>query len=63
MNGRAYCIDVHTADARKAGEGERRPATVAVWRATPLFNDRERAALAWAESLTRVAETQVPDDV
>ena len=63
MNGCAYCIDVHTADARKAGEGERRLATVAVWRKTPFFNDRERAALEWSESVTRVAETRVPDDV
>jgi AhpD family alkylhydroperoxidase len=63
MNGCAYCIDVHTADARKAGEGERRLATVAVWRETPFFNDRERAALEWAESVTRVADTHVPDEV
>ena len=63
MNGCAYCIDVHTADARKAGEGERRLATVAVWRETPFFNDRECAALEWAESVTRVADTRVPDDV
>jgi alkylhydroperoxidase family enzyme len=54
---------VHTADARKAGEGERRLATVAVWRETPFFNDRERAALEWTESVTRVADTRVPDDV
>ena len=63
INGCAYCIDVHTADARKAGESERRLATVAVWRETPFFTDRERAALDWAEAVTRVAETRVPDDV
>ena len=63
VNGCAYCIDLHVADARKAGEGERRLATVAVWRETPFFNDRERAALEWTESLTRVADTRVPDDV
>jgi AhpD family alkylhydroperoxidase len=63
LNGCAYCIDLHTADARKAGEGERRLATVAVRRETPFFNDRERAALKWAESVTRVADTRVPDDV
>lgn len=56
LNGCAYCIDVHKADARKAGDGQRRPATVAVWHETPFFNDRERAALAWAESVTRVAD-------
>jgi AhpD family alkylhydroperoxidase len=63
LNGCAYCIDVHTADARKAGESERRLATVAVWRETPFFNDRERAALEWTESVTLVADTHVPDDV
>jgi len=63
MNGCAYCIDVHTADARKAGEGERRLATVAVWRETPFFNERERAALEWTESVTLVADTHVPEDV
>ena len=63
INGCAYCIDVHIADARKAGESERRLATVAVWQETPFFSDRERAALEWAESVTRVAETHVPDDV
>lgn len=63
INGCAYCIDVHTADARKAGESERRLATLAVWRETPFFNDRERAALEWTESVTRVADARVPDDV
>jgi AhpD family alkylhydroperoxidase len=63
INGCAYCIDLHVADARKAGESERRLATVAVWRETPFFDDRERAALEWTESVTRVADTRVPDDV
>jgi AhpD family alkylhydroperoxidase len=63
INGCAYCIDMHSADARKAGENERRLATLAVWRETPFFSDRERAALEWTESLTRVADTRVPDDV
>ena len=63
LNGCAYCSGVHTADARNAGEGERRLATVAVWRETPFFNDRECAALGWAESITRVADTHGPDDV
>lgn len=63
INSCAYCIDVHTADARKAGESERRLATLAVWRETPFFSDRERAALAWTESVTRVADTRVPDEV
>ena len=63
IHGCAYCIDVHSADARTAGEGERRLATIAVWRETPSLNDRERAALEWTESVTRVAVTRVPDDV
>lgn len=63
VNGCAYCIDMHTSDARKAGESERRLATVAVWRETPFFSDRERAALEWTESVTRVADSRVPDEV
>ena len=63
INGCAYCIDTHAADARKAGESERRLATLSVWRETPFFSDREGAALEWTESVTRVAESHVPDDV
>jgi AhpD family alkylhydroperoxidase len=63
INGCAYCVDMHSADARKAGEDERRLATVTVWRETPFFSDRERAALEWTESLTNVAQSHVPDDV
>jgi AhpD family alkylhydroperoxidase len=61
INGCAYCVDMHSADARKGGETERRLAAVVVWRETPFFTDRERAALAWAESLTLVNQTHVPD--
>ncbi|MEZ5628683.1 MAG: carboxymuconolactone decarboxylase family protein [Rhodocyclaceae bacterium] len=63
INGCAFCLDTHSADARKAGEDARRLATVAVWRETPFFSDRERAALMWAEALTRVADTRVPDEL
>lgn len=63
INGCAYCLDVHTADARKGGEDERRLATLGVWRETPFFTDRERAALEWAEALTAVADARVPDEV
>lgn len=63
INGCAYCVDLHTADARKGGEDDRRLATVSVWHETPFFTDRERAALAWTEAVTLVAETRVPDDV
>lgn len=63
INGCAFCIDKHAADAGKAGESGRRLASLAVWRETPFFNDRERAALEWTESVTLVADTHVPDDV
>ncbi|AUG03242.1 MULTISPECIES: carboxymuconolactone decarboxylase family protein [Pseudomonas] len=61
INGCAFCVDMHTADARKSGETERRLYAVSVWREAPFFTDRERAALAWTESLTRVSETHAPD--
>ncbi|MBC8741661.1 carboxymuconolactone decarboxylase family protein [Paraburkholderia sp. UCT31] len=63
INGYAYCVDMHTADARKGGETERRLATVVVWRETPFFTDRERAALEWTEALTLVSHDHVPDAV
>lgn len=61
INGCAFCIDMHTADARKAGETERRLSGVTAWRETPFFTERERAALSWTESLTRLADTHAPD--
>lgn len=61
INGCAFCVDMHTADMRKAGETERRIATVSVWRETPFFTERERAALGWTEALTRLADTRAPD--
>lgn len=61
INGCAYCVDLHTSDARKKGESERRLYAVAVWREAPFFTERERAALAWTESLTRIADTRAPD--
>ena len=63
INGCSYCIDMHTKDARAAGETEQRLYTVQVWREMPTFTDRERAALEWTETVTRVADTHVPDDV
>ena len=63
INGCAYCIDMHTKDARAAGETEQRLYAVSAWRDTPFFNERERAALALCEAVTRVAETHVPDAV
>jgi AhpD family alkylhydroperoxidase len=63
INGCAYCIDMHTKDARAAGETEQRIYALNAWRETPFFTERERAALDWTESVTRVADTHVPDDV
>jgi AhpD family alkylhydroperoxidase len=63
LNGCAYCIDMHTSNARKAGESEQRLYAVAAWHEAPFFNERERAALALADSITLVAETHVPADV
>lgn len=62
INGCAYCIDLHSADLRKAGETERRLATLSVWHETPFFTERERAALAWTEALTQVSLTHAPDE-
>jgi len=63
INGCAYCVDMHTTDARKGGETDRRLATVSVWRETPFFTDRERAALEWTEAVTLVSQDHVPDVV
>lgn len=63
INGCAYCVDMHTRDARAAGELEQRLHAVVVWREAPFFTDRERAALAWTEALTRVADAGVSDDL
>jgi AhpD family alkylhydroperoxidase len=63
MNGCAYCIDMHTKDARAMGETEQRIYALNAWRETPFFTDRERAALEWTETVTRVGETHVPDEV
>ncbi|MEO6972394.1 MAG: carboxymuconolactone decarboxylase family protein [Rhodoferax sp.] len=61
INGCAYCVDMHSTDALKGGEDARRLASLSVWHETPFFSDRERAALAWTEAVTRVADTHVPD--
>jgi len=61
MNGCAYCLDMHSKDARAAGETEQRLDTLSAWRETAFFTDRERAALEWTESVTDVAHAHVPD--
>jgi AhpD family alkylhydroperoxidase len=63
INGCAYCVDMHSREARQAGESQQRLDCLPVWRETPFFDVRERAALAWAESVTLVSETGVPDSV
>ena len=63
INGCAYCVDMHTKDARANGETEQRLYAVVVWREAPFFTERERAALAWTEAVTLVSQEQVPDNV
>jgi AhpD family alkylhydroperoxidase len=63
LNGCAYCLDMHSKDARAAGESEQRLYLLDAWRETSLYSERERAALAWTEAVTLVAEGHVPDEV
>ena len=63
MNGCAFCIDMHWKDLRADGEGEQRLYGLDAWREAPYYSDRERAALEWAESLTRITSGHVPDAV
>jgi AhpD family alkylhydroperoxidase len=63
INGCAYCLDMHSKDLRAAGESEQRLYTLEAWRECPWYSDRERAALAWTEALTWIADTHAPDEV
>ena len=63
INGCAYCLDMHSQDARARGESEQRLYTLSAWRETPFFTNRERAALAWTEAVTLIGESHAPDDV
>jgi AhpD family alkylhydroperoxidase len=63
INGCAYCIVMHTTDARKLGESDERMHLLNAWREAPVFSERERAALAWAEALTLITKGHVPNDV
>jgi AhpD family alkylhydroperoxidase len=63
INGCAYCIDLHSKDARAGGETEQRLYALSAWRETPFFTEREQAALAMTEAITLVAETHVPDSL
>ncbi|HSH53103.1 MAG TPA: carboxymuconolactone decarboxylase family protein, partial [Bacteroidales bacterium] len=63
INGCAYCLDMHTKDARKAGETEQRLYALSAWRETTFYSERERAALEWTEALTLIAENDIPDSL
>src|SRR5689334_25218504 len=63
INGCAFCINMHTQDARKHGETEQRLYLLNAWREAPVYSERERAALAWTEAVTLIADTHAPDDV
>ena len=63
INGCAYCLDMHTKDARLAGETEQRLCGLSAWRETPFYSERERAALAWTEALTLIAQSEISDDL
>ncbi|HZT28059.1 MAG TPA: carboxymuconolactone decarboxylase family protein [Pseudolabrys sp.] len=63
INGCAYCLVMHTNDARKMGESDERMHLLNAWREAPIYSPRERAALAWTEAVTLVSETHVPDEV
>jgi AhpD family alkylhydroperoxidase len=62
LNGCSYCVDMHTREARQDGESEQRVYLVSAWRESPLYTDRERAALAWTETLTALAGNHVEDE-
>lgn len=63
INGCAYCVDVHSTEARKLGESDRRLHSVSVWHESPFFTERERGALAWAEAVTLLAQHTISDDI
>ncbi len=63
INGCAYCVDMHTKDARARGESEQRLYALNVWEETPFYTERERAALAWTEAVTLISESHVPDEL
>ncbi len=63
INNCAYCIDMHTKDARSRGESEQRLYGLSAWRESPFYTERERAALAWTEAVTRLDEDQVSDAI
>ena len=63
INHCAYCLDMHTKDARAAGESEQRLYSLSAWRETPFYTERERSALSWTEAVTRIADRSLPDEL
>ena len=63
INGCAYCVDMHSKDARAQGETEQRLYSTSAWKEAPFYSDRERAALDWTEAVTLVSQSHVPDDI
>ncbi|KIO76472.1 carboxymuconolactone decarboxylase [Pedobacter lusitanus] len=63
INGCAYCLDMHSKDLRARGENEQRLYVLSAWREAPLYTERECAALAWAEAVTKITDSYVPDEV
>jgi AhpD family alkylhydroperoxidase len=63
INGCAFCLEMHTRELRKLGERDERLDLIAGWREAPVFDEREKAAFAWAETLTHISATHAPDDV
>ncbi|MBW8910140.1 MAG: carboxymuconolactone decarboxylase family protein [Mesorhizobium sp.] len=63
INGCSYCVEMHSREARRDGETETRLYLVAAWKESPLFSERERAALAWTETVTNISDNGVPDDL
>jgi AhpD family alkylhydroperoxidase len=61
LNGCAYCLDMHSKDLRRQGESEQRIYLLSAWHESPAYTPRERAALAWTDALTRIADTHAPD--
>ena len=62
INGCAYCLDMHSRDARRAGESEQRLYVLDAWHESSLYSPRERAALAWTEAVTKISDTHAPDE-
>ncbi len=63
INGCAFCIDMHSKDARKAGETEQRLYALSAWKETPFYSERERAALAWTEAMTLISGNEISDSL